>query len=70
MKIIKITCDECKNKLKESNGFIELGSVNDSELTFSNTLKDVNRSIISLERYRALHFCNKDCFMGYFFIKK
>lgn len=65
MKIYK--CDKCESILNDEK--ITLGSNTESQFKFENTVvneKD-NRNIRAMGRYRDLHFCNRTCFVKYFF---
>ena len=64
MKLIK--CDVCKKTLEEDK-YIFLGTESGKTLSYENRLERMVGQIISLSRYRDLHFCSKEHFMDYLF---
>jgi hypothetical protein len=69
--MIKLTtykCDfsECGNETNdiEKAGWLEIGS-EDHTLFITNHLKD--KHLISLKKYKHIHFCSSKCLSRYFF---
>ena len=56
-------CDE-KNYTPNCDGWLIIGSENQSSLTIVNNLPD--RWLISMHRHADLHFCSKQCFVNRF----
>ena len=68
MKIYK--CNHCDSTLNDEK--ITLGSSSEKQFKFENRVvnKNDNRNILSMSSYSDLHFCNKNCFVKYFFLTK
>lgn len=62
----KCDCSECGNETNniELGEWIEIGSEN-STLFVNNYLN--NKHIISLQRYKHIHFCSSRCLSRYFY---
>lgn len=67
MKITTYKCDndECGNETNniKIDGWLEIGS-EDNTLFINNHLK--NKKLISLARYKGIHFCSSKCFINFF----
>lgn len=61
-------CENCNEKLEEDR-MITLGSDN-NKLKFENSIPTKDRKIIDLGRHQDVHFCNRKCFVGYFFVSE
>lgn len=62
----KCDCSECVNETSniETAKWLEIGS-EDNTLFINNFLKD--KHLISLQKYKHIHFCSSECLARYFF---
>ena len=62
----KCDCSECNNQTSniEYDKWLEIGSENNT-LFVNNHFK--NKHLISLQKYRSIHFCSSECLSKYFF---
>lgn len=65
MKILEFKCDTCERSFPNEDRLLRIGSEDGDGLLVNNNLPD--HAIISMNRYKDIHFCSKECFVSYFF---
>ena len=67
--MVTYTCDKCKEEIIEEINVITIGS-DKGDLHFRNNQPKSTTKLNRLTNMHDLHFCEKKCFVNYFFNTK